>query len=377
MSSGEIPLPALFARALTSGSRAMQLSAADDECQELVSSSLSDLRRLSARISSLGLFSPNETVDDLTTRDMVYLFVPYALSELVGRVRSTDHQERRELLRQSFAYLSQFSSALEQYEIVTEQDKVVWGRKASSDPTKRRETKIKQFKAEKEIRNLIEAASKSTRRPQARGDTDLDSILPLLPDELAPYDEDEDESLRGVTLLLLRLLWARCRNHIESVEQEMELLRHAQPPVPTQAPAPDQDTSWRLDSSPAHSGLLTSGPLMDSAGKPLRPFTILPSNAMSDRTRFQAEVFRPDHRLPTMTIDEYLEEERRRGNILSGGGPQSLEQPTTSEQLAIDSEMDGAVFGEEKSEQKRQKDEKWASFTDTHRKGEGNTMNRG
>lgn len=43
----------------------------------------------------------------------------------------------------------------------------------------------------------------------------------------------------------------------------------------------------------------------------------------------------------------------------------------------MDSEMDGTVAGEEKAEEKRQKDEKWAQFKDTHPRGAGNTMNRG
>ena len=41
---------------------------------------------------------------------------------------------------------------------------------------------------------------------------------------------------------------------------------------------------------------------------------------MDARIRLQNQVFGPSHRLPTMTIDEYLEEESARGNILSGGG---------------------------------------------------------
>jgi hypothetical protein len=41
---------------------------------------------------------------------------------------------------------------------------------------------------------------------------------------------------------------------------------------------------------------------------------------LSDRERIRSEVFRSSHRLPTMTIDEYLEEERRQGNIITGGG---------------------------------------------------------
>jgi hypothetical protein len=51
--------------------------------------------------------------------------------------------------------------------------------------------------------------------------------------------------------------------------------------------------------------------------------------------------------------------------------------PTNSEQLALDSEMDGSMLAEEKEEEKRQKDETWAQFTDENPKGVGNTMNRG
>jgi hypothetical protein len=78
-----------------------------------------------------------------------------------------------------------------------------------------------------------------------------------------------------------------------------------------------------------------------------------------------------------MSIDEYLQIERERGNILSGGGPQSEQEPTSSDQLSVDAEQDGTVFGEEKAEEKRLKDENWARYTDVNPKGAGNTMNRG
>ena len=76
------------------------------------------------------------------------------------------------------------------------------------------------------------------------------------------------------------------------------------------------DTKGRV-SSESNDFLLTLITYMSR--KPLRPFTIL-SQGSSSRTRIQAGVFQPDHRLPTMTIDEYLEEEKRRGNIITGGG---------------------------------------------------------
>jgi immunoglobulin-binding protein 1 len=57
--------------------------------------------------------------------------------------------------------------------------------------------------------------------------------------------------------------------------------------------------------------------------------------------------------------------------------PASLERPTTSEQLALDAEQDGSAFGARREEERRQKDEKWAMFTDANPRGAGNTMNRG
>jgi immunoglobulin-binding protein 1 len=43
----------------------------------------------------------------------------------------------------------------------------------------------------------------------------------------------------------------------------------------------------------------------------------------------------------------------------------------------MDSERDGTAFGEAKTEEKRQKDESWARYTDENPRGAGNTMNRG
>ncbi|KAG8940022.1 hypothetical protein FRC00_013321 [Tulasnella sp. 408] len=169
------------------------------------------------------------------------------------------------------------------------------------------------------------------------------------------------------------------------MDQEVEMLQHAArnppPPRPPQTErgsrAAADSASWKLDQLPGVGGGPDGkGPLLDAQGRPLRTFTIV-SGQQADRARLQAEVFRPDHRLPTMTIDEYLAEEKRRGNIISGGGAASQNAPTSSEVLQMDSEQDGTIFGEQKSEEKRKKDEEWAVFTDRNPKGSGNTMNRG
>ena len=43
----------------------------------------------------------------------------------------------------------------------------------------------------------------------------------------------------------------------------------------------------------------------------------------------------------------------------------------------MDAEQDGLLFGDEKEEERRQKDEVWAQYTDANPRGAGNTMNRG
>lgn len=103
----------------------------------------------------------------------------------------------------------------------------------------------------------------------------------------------------------------------------------------------EQQEMWKLDLNIGPGGDRGpdgKGPLMDHSGrvgqffvsqwskpwahevsKPLRPFTILPSDT-AERARLQAQVFGPGYNLPTMSVDEYLQIEKERGNVITGGG---------------------------------------------------------
>lgn len=315
-------------------------------------------------------------------------------AEVLNRARTIDRDERMENMRRIHTNLRSFLSSMDRYEVIPEFERLLYEKQTSSvpDPAKRRELKIKQYKGEKELRTKIESVRKR-RRLQVSQEPSLEfdliaSLLPSVSSSDSAEDDDESETedlVREATLLLLRLTFTQAHSQLDSLQQELDLLRSMPPPPPPSQDssndpramtASGQDDIWRLDAPIPTGGPDGKGPLIDLSGKPLRPFTILPAGS-TDRARLQAQVFQPDHRLPTMSIDQYLDIERQRGKFISGGGPQSENQPTSSEQLAIDSEMDGTTFGEEKAEEKRQKDETWARYTDSHRKGEGNTMNRG
>lgn len=100
------------------------------------------------------------------------------------------------------------------------------------------------------------------------------------------------------------------------------------------------------------------GPLLSKSGKPLQPFTL-----MDKRTDLQQGVFRSGHNLPTMTIDEYLEEERRRGGILEGGTRNEVPEPD-------EDDLD-------KADEETMKARAWDEFKEDNPRGSGNTLNRG
>jgi len=118
--------------------------------------------------------------------------------------------------------------------------------------------------------------------------------------------------------------------------------------------------SDRLDGPPSQLARGIGGPILSKDGRPLQPFTLLDS-----RQRLRDGVFRPDHSLPTMTIDEYLEEERRRGGIIEGGGAQSGRRPEPDED------------NYEKADEETMEARAWDEYKEENPRGAGNTMNLG
>ena len=112
--------------------------------------------------------------------------------------------------------------------------------------------------------------------------TDFDLISSLLPspssnkNEGEELDSDADQVLRETILLLLRLLYAQSNTQLQSMIQELELLRNA-PPSPIHSPPRDiedprdkrrkeDEEIWKLD-IPVPGGPDGKGPLLDPTGK--------------------------------------------------------------------------------------------------------------
>ena len=301
------------------------------------------------------LFSANETLEDISSADLKYLLLHYHTAELI--IRLNDRQSREgNLLRAQQSY-ERFLRQLDSYDILPTYDSRLleqyresprtFSTVSSNDPTTRRTVKIQRFQQEKALKQKLQYLKQN---PQTLQNND-DVYRELQLTNIAYCAHQSFQSLESIGAEL----------HILSLKPSSPL-----PDLPDQHPdlrERDQRNveqySERLD-SPISKLSGAKGPILDSKGKPLRPFTLL-----GKRQEFRDGVFRPDHSLPTMTIDEYLEEERRRGGMIDGGGPQSQVQPQVDED-----DMEAA-------DRETMKAREWDEYTEANPRGSGNTLNRG
>lgn len=128
--------------------------------QSLISTTLSDLTLCASLVAHLGVFSPNETLEDISTRDLRALLVPALEAQLCLLVRTKGGSQRLEWLHRAQTAFKRYVDSVEKYEVVgQDRRKTLAGPKAGEvDPARRRAGKIAQFKMEKEIKATLEVS---------------------------------------------------------------------------------------------------------------------------------------------------------------------------------------------------------------------------
>ena len=163
MAEPESNLRTLFSTAIDLKKQLGSLQAASQQYQESLQAAISkfeESRELSSRIS---LFSPNETEDDISSRDIEYISIDYHLGDLISRVI---HPERKAFLLSAQDAYARYLALLDTYDMLSPSDKRLYQRyiesKAafsllrSSSPEVRREDKIARFTQEQELKQKLE-----------------------------------------------------------------------------------------------------------------------------------------------------------------------------------------------------------------------------
>ncbi|PKA57205.1 PP2A regulatory subunit TAP46 [Apostasia shenzhenica] len=111
----EMSLPALFEQARKIHAMASESSVV----QEKLKRGIEALRRCDEMVSKLGLFSSNETKDDVSTTNLKYLLIPFYLGELTEKIAQ---EERIDILKISQFQLKEFLSICEALELLPEEE---------------------------------------------------------------------------------------------------------------------------------------------------------------------------------------------------------------------------------------------------------------
>ncbi|KAJ3048857.1 hypothetical protein HK097_010134 [Rhizophlyctis rosea] len=327
-----------------------ELGTSDPAFQADVNKAIQLFDRCQSLVRTLNIFSTNEFLEDINTADLRYLLVDAYLGELHLKrteaptdTTASPSQTRLNILSATKSHLNRFLETCETHEITKPEDKKYYDMEIKGlvkDADRRRNMKIERHKRE---RGIKEKLRELTSQMAAQSTATSSSV-----------DEELD---RDLILTTLDLFVQKVIDSLKSVQDEEVMLEHMA--KLEQARASGDEGTTRVEvRRPARRQVNPGGPILAADGKPLQPFVLL-----SQREALRQQVFRPGHNLPTMTIEQYLDNEIARGNFLSGGTEPPEKPITDDDEVATDAET--------------YKARNWDEFKEANAKGWGNRMNKG
>ncbi|XP_054648575.1 immunoglobulin-binding protein 1 [Dunckerocampus dactyliophorus] len=304
--------------------------------QVRVKRAINMLEETSRMAAQLDLFSPNEELDEVATADLKYLLCPALLGALT--MKQTGRDKRLEIVRTARVYFMDFLKRCKEYNVSqfllpesvsesTEQNvpstcKPMPTASSLAAMAAQRQVKIQRYSEKKELEARLSDVQKAVEGGQA-----------------------DEETCRDFYLLNVRKWVFACLDEIQSIDQEIEILKNMDGQLGAAQPA---------------------GP----SRPPMKTF-ILTKDAM------QAQVFGSGYpSLPTMTVDDWYEQHRKHGVLPDQGVPR---------RVAVEEDSDAKEREEEEKETKAEKDDEesltkarqWDDWKDDHRRGYGNRHNMG
>ncbi|XP_050420145.1 immunoglobulin-binding protein 1 [Adelges cooleyi] len=285
-------------------------------------------------VSAAGLYSNNETIDEVPTSDIKYMLLPFMLGSLA--LKLTNNGNRLDVVKTAEVYFRDYLQRCKDYGI---SDLTLPSEYSESEETttqsamdfslmaRRRAEKIKSYKEQK----LME------------------SQLQLLKEQNESNNVDEEIKRKYVTSLLKYNI-GKALEEIDSLQAEMRILyfklKHEN------KDNPDQAKGLKIKS------------------KPLMPIIIT-------KNELQKKVFGAGYpSLPTMTVEEFCQKRFNDGvwHLPTAENTKCLQQ--TAETSEIEEEEKKDIITEAEEENERQRLNARDEYKDDHRRGWGNRYNR-
>lgn len=315
----QMTLPALFEHVR----KIHQMASESVVDQETLRKGCEALRQCEEMISKLGLFSANETRDDISTANLKYILVSYYLAELTEKLTQDD---RIQILTSSQAKLKEFISFCEAMELVPQEEL------ETNSFLDRRAKKIARFKRQKAAESkLLEIKERKERIGRSTKASALST--PVLAEEDELDNDGEEEREAWVTTISLAI--CKALDLVEMLKKEEEMLLavrerklqegdkevseslldertkkaeawHRDAAARAQYTKPVQPITCATFAQDVLEGRARASQAHEHKHQPLifGPASLVGRNPATERERMAAQVFQPSHRLPTMSIEE-------------------------------------------------------------------------
>lgn len=328
---GEYKMEEMSLLALFEQARKIHLAASESGAdQDAVRKGCEALEKCEEMVSKLGLFSANETKDDISTSNLKYLLVPFYLAELTEKIAQDD---RVQILKVSQAKLKEFISFCEAMELVPEEELETSTQGGPNSFADRRAKKIARFKRQRAAESkLLEIKERKERRGRSTKASALST--PVDTGEEDVLDDDGEEE-REAWLTTISLALCKAFDLLEMLKKEEEMLSAMKE---KQLQEGDKEVSWAiLDerakrteawhrdaaaraqyTKPAQpitcatfaqdvlEGRATVSQVHEHKHQPMifGPASLVGGRLTNEREIMAAQVFQPSYRLPTMSIEE-------------------------------------------------------------------------
>ncbi|KAK8954328.1 PP2A regulatory subunit TAP46 [Platanthera zijinensis] len=382
----ETSLPALFEQA-----RKIHTTASESSVdQESLKNGIEALRHCDEMVSKLGLFSSNETKDDVSTTNLKYLLVPFYLGELTEKIVKED---RIDILKVSQVHFKEFISICDALELVPEEE-IEYSLSGRSDLAAARALKIARFKRQKGAEaKLQEIKERKERRGRSLRASALSTPVEAGEEDLIDDDGEEREAL----LTTISLAICKAIDLLDMLKKEEEMLvavkeqssqegndkfareildertniaemRHRT--AASQAPflKPSQPISCATFAQDVIEGRARASQVHEHKHQPLifGPASLIGGQLTSERERMAAQVFQPGYRLPSMSIEEAGLREMEMMNKWQEMNAELMEEAKSSWH------KDKEVEEEEEEDAAQEKARAWDDWKDDNPRGAGN-----
>lgn len=328
--------------------------------------------------NELALFSENESLDDLTTTSIKFLSINYHLG-LLGSKKQNVNKDNGLLdsnklkilyLQRSVQLYMQYLTMLDDYGILDKPlSQSIQAFEDSMNP--RLDELYQQPQSATDIDNAsVKREQKIAINRQTRA---IEAQLKELEIQFNQNKHEEDQDFssndedlyRNLLIMKLKSYSYNSFNEIEQLLYEIELLQNFIKMAPSDnTNSHSQRETISNDPTGFTDKLETiNKPILSKTGKVLRNFTLV-----DKKKQFQDKVKGYGQYGPTMSVEEFLEEEFESGRVLQGGEDELIQAQKTKEANEDNYDND---------DKETYKAREWDEFKENNPRGSGNTMNRG